>query len=937
MLLDKEILVPPSPELMGCFGVALLARKKCEDGLLEKKAVVIDDLLNREIGYERVFTCGACENRCPIQVLNVNGTKYNFGGRCNKYTNMRKKVKDVVIFDYVEKRSQMLFEEYAAPVAGYQLPVAGENVETANQKPETGNRKPETYKRSYTVGIPRAFSVHTLYPLYSWFFHELGIRTFLSEEVAHEGVARVESTYCFPAEIAHGAVQDCLDKGADYVLLPHFRDMPSYESEVHANFCPITQSFPYYIDKAFPEVDKKKWLPLVVSFKFGDEKCLELFCKMAKLLDISEDETKKAFTVALKRQNDFFAACRKLGRDALDEARKAERPVIAVLGRPYNAFTPEANMGIPRKFTSRGFSVVPFDILPFEDSKIFPNMYWYYGQQDVKSAEFIKNEPNIYVTYVTNFSCAPDSFILHYIKWAMGQKPFLVLELDSHSADAGVDTRVEAFLDIIDGYRARKDAIDEERYDNGWKFVYDEKAASDMRLRVDNKKTGEKVKIIGNKRVKLLLSNMGNISTEYIRAAVSANGIQAEALPVATTRTVQIARAHASGKECVPSHLVLGSALEYFSSEKYRKDELYLLFVPITTGPCRTGQYFVYYENLFRDMRLENVVVFILSADNSYGELGPDFAKTMWQGLVLSDYLKDIQTALMATAENPKAAVAEFEASWKHVMEAVEHKPADVWKALRRVAADVKKIPLRRKLADCPKVLVVGEIYVRRDDFAVGELTELMSKRGIVVKVAGIAEWIHYLDFVREYALKKLIKLRQPGNRGKLLRLQIEEWWKHNVEKKTLAILEPTGLIPKTPHDMKRIMEYTEKHFVNLELNSEIAVSSGAAAAAMNEGGYSGVVNISPFACLIGRVIEGIFTPWARERNYPILSVEVDGNLLPPNIVNKLNIFMVNVLRYQGGTDLSALVDSRSDGARVEPPAADCGCGCGGCEEERVA
>ena len=95
---------------------------------------------------------------------------------------------------------------------------------------------------------------------------------------------------------------------------------------------------------------------------------------------------------------------------------------------------------------------------------------------------------------------------------------------------------------------------------------------------------------------------------------------------------------------------------------------------------------------------------------------------------------------------------------------------------------------------------------------------------------------------------------------------------------------------------------------MNLELNSEIAVSSGSAAAAM-EAGYSGIVNISPFACLIGRVIEGLFTPWGRERNYPILSVEVDGNLLPPNIVNKLNIFMVNVLRFRGDNDLSQLVD----------------------------
>jgi predicted nucleotide-binding protein (sugar kinase/HSP70/actin superfamily) len=313
-------------------------------------------------------------------------------------------------------------------------------------------------------------------------------------------------------------------------------------------------------------------------------------------------------------------------------------------------------------------------------------------------------------------------------------------------------------------------------------------------------------------------------------------------------------------------------------------------------------------------MRLENVVVFILSADNSYGELGPNFAKEMWKGFVLSDYLKDIQNALKTTAANPVTAIAEYEKSWRKVMHAVEHNPKNIWKELEGVARDVKKIPLKRKLVDCPRVLIVGEIYVRRDDFAVGELTDLMSERGIVVKVAGISEWIHYLDFVREYALKKLIKLRKPGTRvfskpwRDLKKLNIEEWWKHSIEKKVLKILGPTGLIPETPHDMHEIMKYTQEHFVNLELNSEIAVSSGSAAAAM-DAGYSVIVNISPFACLIGRVIEGLFTPWARERNYPILSVEVDGNLLPPNIVNKLNIFMVNVLRFKGGDDLSSLVD----------------------------
>ena len=416
MMLNKEILVPPSPELTGCFGVALLAKLKNEDGLLDEKAVSLGELLKREIVYERIFTCKSCENNCPIQVLNVAENKYMFGGRCNKYTNMRKgslhdggsQNTPIEVIDYVEKRQKLLLEECAAPAFS----------EYSSDKEND---------RNFTVGIPRALSVLSLYPFYSWFFYELGIKTFLSTEVAHAGVARAESTYCFPAEIAHGAVEDCLNKGADYVLLPHFRDMPSYEKDVHANFCPITQGLPYYIEKAFPDVDRKKWLPLVVSFKFGNEKAIELFCVMTHQLGIGEKETRRAFNTALAKQEEYYKAARKLGREALEEARNAGRPVIALLGRPYNAFTSEANMGIPRKFSTRGFSVIPFDILPFEDEKIFPNMYWYYGQQDVKTAEFLKKEDNIYVSFISNFSCAPDSFILHYLKWIMGQKPFLVL------------------------------------------------------------------------------------------------------------------------------------------------------------------------------------------------------------------------------------------------------------------------------------------------------------------------------------------------------------------------------------------------------------------------------------------------------------------------------------------------------------------------------
>jgi predicted CoA-substrate-specific enzyme activase len=898
MLLGKPILVPPSPELMGCYGVGLLAKQKHADGLLPKASYDLAEMAAREIVYESVFQCHSCENLCPIQILNVNGNKYMFGGRCNKYANMRKKAADLQVSDWVRERSDLLYV--------------------------TSAPNPETFvaKRDYVVGIPKCFSVHTLYPFYSWFFHSLGVKTFLSEEVDHEGVARAESAYCFPAEIAHGAVEDVWKKGADYVFLPHFRDMPSYEKDVHANFCPITQSLPYYIKKAFPDIPDERIIDVVVSFKFGRAKALEHFVRLGERLGIPSDEIEAAFDVASAKQDAYFKSAAELGRRALDDARKADKPVIALLGRPYNAYTSDANMGIPRKFTTRGYSVVPFDILPFEDETIFANMYWYYGQQDLKAASLIKREPNIYITYVSNFSCAPDSFILHYIKWMMGQKPFLILELDSHSADAGLDTRVEAFLDIIEGYRSKLTDIKEERYDNGLRFI--NKKGEEFHL-LDTK-TNEKIPIRNNKRVKLLLSNMGDLSTQLMGAVLRGIGINAEAMPVADRQTIQLARSHASGKECVPSHILLGSVLQFFASAKYRKDELYVVFVPITTGPCRTGQYFVFYENLFRDMRIENVIVMTMSADNSYTELGPDFSKHMWFTLAVSDYLKDIQNGLRACAADPETAIAKFNLAWHKLMNIAEKDITKVMPTLRDIANEVATIPLRRKLEEIPRILIVGEIYVRRDDFAVDELVGLFSSKGIMAKVAGIGEWIHYLDFVREYDLLKRLRLHPFYKRPfsieakKLLGLRIEEMWKHSVENRVLRALKPAKLIPHTPHDMHKIMANTSKFFVNHELNSEIAVSSGVAATAMEEG-YSGIVNISPFACLIGRVIEGLITPWARERDYPVISVEVDGNQLPPSIVNKLNIFMVNVLRHGGGNDLGVLIEEIAKAeAEVEAP-----------------
>jgi len=344
--------------------------------------------------------------------------------------------------------------------------------------------------------------------------------------------------------------------------------------------------------------------------------------------------------------------------------------------------------------------------------------------------------------------------------------------------------------------------------------------------------------------------------------------------------------------------------------------------VPTTTGPCRTGQYYVFYENLFKDLEVDNVVIVTMDSDNSYNELGPSFSRNAWWAIIISDYMKDIETTLRACAADPAEAMETYDREWHRLL----HNQGDltnILPTLRSVAENLAKIPLKTRMEDSPKVLIVGEIYVRRDDFAVDELVGMLASKGIIAKVSGIAEWIYYCDYMRKYEIQKKLTLMPWYKKAispemtKRFMWEVEQTYKQSVDLRVKNVLKTTGLLPSTPHDMNKIMDNAYGNFVTSELESEISISSGAAATAM-ETDYSGVINISPFACLIGRVIEGIMTPWTRDHLYPMISVEIDGNILPPNIVNKLEIFMLNVLRFRRSPSIDALLEkSETAGGKI--------------------
>ncbi|MFH1052350.1 MAG: acyl-CoA dehydratase activase [bacterium] len=116
-LTGQQIVVPPEPGLMGAFGVALEVKEKIGLGLLTKKQFDLKELSERDVNYKKPFICPGgrekCDLKCSVNLIQIENKTYPFGGACNKYYGITKKVKvNPNEFDFVKKRQFMMFEKY---------------------------------------------------------------------------------------------------------------------------------------------------------------------------------------------------------------------------------------------------------------------------------------------------------------------------------------------------------------------------------------------------------------------------------------------------------------------------------------------------------------------------------------------------------------------------------------------------------------------------------------------------------------------------------------------------------------------------------------------------------------------------------------------------------------------------------------------------------
>jgi predicted nucleotide-binding protein (sugar kinase/HSP70/actin superfamily) len=172
---------------------------------------------------------------------------------------------------------------------------------------------------------------------------------------------------------------------------------------------------------------------------------------MGARLSLSKKSIKESLAHAMERQRQFIAEMQLQGRRILRKLDSAE-PIMVVSGRPYNLYDDRLNLRLGQNLAKLGMAALPMDFIDAGpvDLPEFPSMFWGLGAQILKTAKIVAGNSNYFGLHLTNFGCGADSFIEHFYKSIMGDKAYLILELDEHSAAAGVMTRLEAYKNVIE-------------------------------------------------------------------------------------------------------------------------------------------------------------------------------------------------------------------------------------------------------------------------------------------------------------------------------------------------------------------------------------------------------------------------------------------------------------------------------------------------------
>lgn len=300
------------------------------------------------------------------------------------------------------------------------------------------------------VGIPRALLFHHYGDCWLDFVEASGATAVVSPETTADiitnGAVRADNETCLPVKVFSGHVLSIKDE-VDAFLVPRVlsQDRGTCSCPKFLGLPDLARALGTDIPAVIaPRMDlddwrcawARDWYQAARAFGAGD---LRSVCAAGKLL-----------TSARRIHGEV--------RDGAGSGAEAGDISIGVAGHLYNVHDDGASLGLLGRMRSMGANPVTVDEVSPADARaqamtLPREVFWGFERRLAGAVlHWSRSGAVSGILFVTSFACGPGSIVGALLEDQLrseGSVPIMTITLDEHAAEAGLVTRLEAFIDML--------------------------------------------------------------------------------------------------------------------------------------------------------------------------------------------------------------------------------------------------------------------------------------------------------------------------------------------------------------------------------------------------------------------------------------------------------------------------------------------------------
>ena len=724
-----------------------------------------------------------------------------------------------------------------------------------------------------TIGIPRCLNMYEDFPFWHTLLTECGINVVLSDSsnfTLYETCAWMvmSDNICFPAKLVHSHIQNLLDKKVDRIFLPFVVFERRETNGQNSYNCPIVTGYSEVV-KGIQENGIPVDSP-VISFK--DRKLLyRQCCAYLESLGIIEGVISKAFIKAEAEQEMFVRAIKNANQSVWKKASEEKRFVLLLAGRPYHTdLLIQHQLG--NMIARMGIDVITEDIVRDADIKTDEAYYlaqWGYPNRILKAAKWSTlQSANLQFAQLTSFGCGPDAFLMDEVRDMLvnNGKNHTLLKLDDINNVGSMKLRVRS---LVESLKLKRE------------FNLPKSSRSENVTALQYKSE------INPKCKKVLVPFFTPFISPLIPAILSLDGYDIETLPVSDDLSGEYGLKYANNEICYPATLIAGDIVKAMLSGKYDPANTVIVMTQ-TGGQCRASNYVALMRKTLSEASFGQVPVVVLSLDSDVSK-GQPTLKIDWlkllpvalRAILFSDCIAKFYYAA-APRENYKGKAAQLRDKYLSLQ---QNHSKDLYKQLDNAAQEFNAICIDKK---CPRIGIVGEIFLKFNPYAHKNITEWLVQKGIEVVPSALIDFFMQSFVNRQVRRESHIeKSAVPMIANKfgfsILWRQIQ---KVNSIASKFRYFRPFTNIFEEAEYAKRVINLNAQFGEGWLLPAEILSCS--------RQGVRNVISLQPFGCIANHIVsKGIER---RIKNISpginMLSLDFDSGVSDVNITNRLLLFL---------------------------------------------